>query len=108
MKLHCGHYMVTEIQHIHTSSNMSEDRWGYQTFNIPVKRARPRSPIDDSQIFDLWNDYGYRSNDTSAQPSGFVYDTEASWNAPSKTIDKNNEDVRGSKPQMQTGCIPCL
>lgn len=100
--------MATEVQHLHAPANMSEGRWGYQSFNLPVKRPKPISPFDDSSFYDLWNNFDNRSGVTSAPTYGFVYDEAASSEASAKTADDTVPLSRDSKPQMQTGCVPCL
>lgn len=91
-------------------STMDEASWEGRSFQLPIKRSRPITPIEENQDFGGWtngvnitfNDMGYDYEITR--------ELSASWaSAPQmEKFKPAGSDGAKTRPQMRTGCIPCL
>lgn len=92
------------------TTTMDDVAWEGRSFNLPVKRSRPVTPAQDDQNFEEWIDIANNSYNDVPYDYEVARDFPASW-AAAPQMDPSEQNSFGgveSRPQMRTGCIPCL
>lgn len=88
---------------------MDESIWQSHSFKLPVKRSRPITPALEDQPTMAWNDFGDSTGgDFQYSYEDFESDMTSDWTNVPHSVDEADLGRKDPKPQMRTGCIPCL